>query len=90
MLQIISAIETRTILSFIYKKSLRKVDVYVLGINGSGEMLIRAYQIGEGWKLFKLSEMAEISNTTTKCYGHKYGYNSIQDKAFIKVIKKVK
>jgi hypothetical protein len=91
MLEIIKAIENRLVLKFKYKSesTYRKVDIYIMGLNSSGEALIRAYEINKGWKLFKVADMNELVLTSTKIYGHKYGY-TFTDKAFKKVVKKVK
>jgi hypothetical protein len=92
MLQIINAIENRLVLKFKYNKetTYRNVDVYVLGLNDKGEALIRAYELpSKGWKLFKVADMNDMTVTSTKLSGHKYGY-SFPDKAFKKVVKKVK
>lgn len=90
MIQIITTIESRMVLKFRYKEesTLRKADVYILGLNGAGEALIRAYEMPGGWKLFKVSQMDKLEITSTKCYGHKPGYKPT-DKAFKKIIKKV-
>ena len=90
MLQIIEAIEKRLLLKFQYKtNTFRNADVYALGLGIKGELMIRAFEDGI-FKLFKVTEMNNITVTSTKCYGHKSGYNTSTDKAFIKVLKKVK
>ncbi|MFY9309953.1 MAG: WYL domain-containing protein [Bacteroidia bacterium] len=90
MLQIITAIENRLVLQFKYRNdTYRKVDTYILGLNANGEMYIRCFEINEGWKLFKVSEMTNLWVASTKVYGHKSGYKS-NDAFFSKVIKKVK
>lgn len=90
MFKIIEAITSRLAIKFKYKQetTFRKADVHILGINAMGELIIRAYEIPGGWKLFKVDEMNDVSVTSTKCYGHKSKYNP-NDKAFKKVIKKV-
>ena len=78
------------VLKFKYKEEpiYRKADVYILGLNGYGETLIRAYEMPGGWKLFKVSQMDHLEVTSAKCHGHKSGYTPT-DKAFKKIIKKV-
>lgn len=85
------AIESRLLLKYKYKTDIafRNADVYILGLNSKGELMMRAYEDGT-FKLFKVEDMNNITLTSVKVYGHKAGYNSTSDNVIIKVIKKVK
>ncbi len=90
MFQLITAIENRLLITFKYKNDIiRKTDVYILGVNNNGELMIRAFEINVGWKLFKVADMTNIRLTSIKVSGHKLNYNPA-DKAFKKIVKKVK
>ncbi len=90
MLEIFEAIKTKSIITFRYNDEIinRKAEVYVIGLGGTGELLIRAFQIGEGWKLFKVFNMVNVSNTSMRF--HKRADYNPNDKAFKKITKQIK
>lgn len=89
MIEIIRAINERHCIKFKYKEesTYRKADAYIIGINSGGELMVRAYQISDGWKLFKVNQMNDVTVTTEKCL-NKIGYNPL-DHFFKKIIKQV-
>ncbi len=85
--QLIEAIKGRLKIKFKYKdeNTFRKAEVYVLGLNANGNLLIRVYEDSSGWKLFLVDQITEIIITSTKYYLLRSGYNS-KDKAFKKIV----
>jgi hypothetical protein len=68
MLDIITAVENKLRIEFIYKKKQRSVQPLLLGISKSGDLFLRGNQVSptnSGLKLFKVAEMTALKVTDT-------------------------
>jgi hypothetical protein len=83
---ICSAIKTRRVIEFYYHGGFRTVEPYCLGVVMSGEAdneSLLCYQTGGhseyggtvGWKLYRASEMTDISITPDKFEGDRDGFD---------------
>lgn len=71
LLDILSAIEEKSRIEFIYKGTKRIVEPYLIGPNSKGEFMLRGYEVSpvnSGLKLFKVSEMTALKITNTPFY----------------------
>lgn len=90
---ICDAIKNRQVIQFYYDGGTRIVEPFCFGENSKGNLVLRGFQIGgysssgqsEAWKLFKVSDMSNIS-----LEGHNFNqirpfYNP-NDKGMIRII----
>jgi hypothetical protein len=90
---ICDAINNRDVLSFYYDGGIRIVEPFCYGISTAGNPVLRGYQIDGysssgnpiGWKLFKVSEMSDISLTGNKFTDIRPHYNPT-DKSMYRII----
>lgn len=73
LLDIVSAIENKLRIQFIYKKekNLRTLEPNMIGLSKSGFLYVRGNQVSgnnSGLKLFKVSEMTALKITNTPFY----------------------
>ena len=59
---IILAIKNKKILQFTYKDEVREVEPYCLGrlATDKRDFALRAFQMGKGWRLFKIEEVTDL------------------------------
>jgi predicted DNA-binding transcriptional regulator YafY len=83
---ICSAIKSKQLIQFNYEDSTRIVEPYCYGVSGTGNEVLRAYQVkGQsksgnpmGWKLFSASKMENIMiSDEFFAIGHHYGEESV-------------
>lgn len=88
-MSIVTAIQRRNLLAFIYDGHRRTVEPHTYGMDTKGHMALRAYQVGGGsesgeyvgWKLFHVHEMLSVSVQPQTFSGPRMGYKR-GDKAF--------
>lgn len=68
------ALEAKRVVSFTYHEKVRIVEPHALGLNKSGEGLMRAWQQDEGWKLFKTAEIEDLELTDIVSEAPRPGY----------------
>ncbi|MNS48274.1 hypothetical protein D3C72_808390 [compost metagenome] len=80
---IISAINSKFVISFSYNGETRIVEPHCFGSTKSGSSVLRAFQTAggsssgdsEGWKLFTVEKMENIECTDETFKGPREGYN---------------
>jgi predicted DNA-binding transcriptional regulator YafY len=80
---ICSAIESKKVIRFYYKGGFRRVEPFCYGVSTTGNEVLRAYQTGGysesgnpiGWKLFRVSEISNLTLTDEHFDGVRPGYN---------------
>lgn len=91
-MSIVTAINGRNLLSFIYDGFHRTVEPHTYGMDTKGHVALRAYQVGGGsdsgasvgWKLFHVHGMLSVS-VQPQCFaGPRPGYKRA-DKAFASI-----
>lgn len=88
-----AAIVSRSTIAFWYDGHLRVVEPHRLGLSAKGEYILRAYQTGgtsssgvaEGWRLFQLAKMSNLSVETTTFVGVRQGFTAF-DRAMVTVL----
>ena len=91
-----SAIKNKEIIQFYYDGGIRIVEPFCYGETHRGNIVLRAFQIdgysssgnSEGWKLFKVEDMSDISLVGRKFTKIREHYNP-NDKAMLRIICKV-
>ena len=81
---ICDAIRLRRVVRFTYRGGVREVEPYVYGRNGTGDELLRAYQLrgvsrsGEtaGWKMFRVDDITSLS-VTFEPFTARAGYDPV-------------
>ena len=94
---ICEAIQKRKIIKFDYKGFERIVEPYAFGIDKNGNYKLRAYQIDgfsesgktEGWKLFSVENITNISLLDETFEATREGYNPYGDRQIPNIICKV-
>jgi hypothetical protein len=90
--RICEAIRERRVIRFFYGGGYRLVEPHCYGVSRDGKELLRGYQISghsesgqsEGWKLFRLDGMSDLSVTDDSFEGPHPLYN-LNDKAMATV-----
>ena len=76
---IISAIQSRAVLSFRYKGKMRTVEPHLLGYDTKNHLTLSAWQLsggsGVGFRDFHVSDMSGITTTGQTFAGARRGYN---------------
>ena len=80
---ICEAINSRQVIRFNYKGGLRTVEPFCHGISTAGNEVLRGYQTSGysesgdpvGWKLFRVSEISNLTITDELFSGTRPGYN---------------
>ncbi len=88
LLDIISAITDKKRIEFTYKGTKRTLEPYLIGINKTGELMLRGFEISptnSKLKLFKVSEMTDIKVTATS-FLFAHSIFSKKDSQIIKVM----
>ena len=91
-MSIVTAIQSRNLLSFVYDGFRRTVEPHTYGMDAKGHMALRAYQVGGGsesgeyvgWKLFHSHEMHGVTVQPQTFAGPRPGYKRA-DKAFASI-----
>ncbi len=72
-------IQSRAVISFVYKGQQRVVEPHLLGYDSDGDLTISAWQTsggsGQGWRDFHVSKVSSISATGSVFAGARQGYN---------------
>ncbi len=86
MNNLIEALKGKQLIEFIYSGKKRTVEIYVIGIGVSGEVLVRAYERFKEFKLFKYNKMSKIKVLNQRFYYNNPDYNKDGDKAIVEVL----
>jgi hypothetical protein len=77
---LVSAIEKKLIIEFLYDGSLRRVEPHTYGINHKGNEVLSAYQISPEdpsripWRLFDIEKIDRLQETSTVFIEPENGY----------------
>lgn len=91
-MNIVDAIQSRSLLTFVYDGFMRTVEPHTYGTDTKGHLALRAYQVsggsesGEyvGWKLFHVQNMQSVAVQPKTFAGARLGYKK-WDKAFTSI-----
>lgn len=81
--KIFSAIDSKQIIKFYYRGGFRTVEPFCYGVTGIGSEVLTCYQVGGyselddpiGWKLYRVSEMSNLTVIDEQFTGVRPGYN---------------